>query len=314
MTAGLGIDAFTMAFNGNDVTAVELNPLKSKFLEYNAKVLGLQNFNVINADSLEVLKNSSEKFDVIFADPSRRNTENNRLYNLKDCIPDVISNQGLLLESANNVLIKASPLLDLSQTIRDFPTTTALYVVGVKGECKEILIYLNKKLFTEKASIDIFSIDLNTEGEIINLFKTERKKDSLINFPSEIPYINTNELTPGRFILEPSSLIMKIAPWKEICYKFKSKKFSPSSHLFLSDHKPDYFPGRVTRIEKLISKKDRKSFKGFPASVVSKNHPLSSEEIRKDWNLAEGNDFFIYASSIGKTKVFILTNNSQYFP
>ena len=302
MTAGLGIDSLTFATR-SQVTAVELNPMKAEILKKNAEILGRGSLIVLNLDSIEYLKSTDQNFDLIFVDPSRRDTANKRVYNLRDCSPDVIGHQNLLISKASTVLIKASPLLDVSQTLKDFHNIKTIRAVGVKGECKELLIELDKQSDSSE-SVSFEAVNLDTEGNIISLFSTNSKdKERLCRFAS------LNDVSSPCYILEPSAMVMKFAPWNIISDKFKAKKFDKSSHLFLAQSLPKDFPGRVTKFKSVIKKQDRKSLEGFPASVVSKNHPMTSDEIRKSFRLKEGDDNFIYASRIEGKPILLLSES-----
>lgn len=307
MTGGLGIDALTFARNQCEVTVVELNKEKADILNKNSHILGLENFKVINADSCEVLAQTSIIYDCIFVDPARRNSNNQRVYNLHDCSPDILKLQDMMLSKSKRIFIKASPLLDISQTIVDFPRIKAIRAIGVKGECKEILIELNPELLPgESRMILTEAINLDNNGNIISVLSTERYLKPG-NENTNLFYLSEDDLKPGVFILEPSAMVMKLNPWAKICKDYNAKKFGVSSHLFISNDLPINFPGRVTKFDRFLTKKDRKSLIGFPASVVSKNHPLSSETIRNNFKLREGDDNFIYATRIENKPVFLLT-------
>ena len=89
------------------------------------------------------LQQSEEHYDWIFVDPARRDSGNNRCFLLQDSLPDVVSHQDLLLAHADNVLIKASPLLDITQTLRDFSNVRSIIILSYKNEVKEVLIHLS---------------------------------------------------------------------------------------------------------------------------------------------------------------------------
>lgn len=297
LTGGLGIDALTFALVNQKMKVLELDSNKASMLSYNAGVLGVEDFGVINRDSIAFLKEAKETFDVIFVDPSRRDTNQKRVYNLRDCSPDVVENQELLLEKSQRVMIKASPLLDVTQTLRDFKNISSVKAVGVKGECKEILVEL-KRDFSDTPVLE--AVNLDEKGKILNVFRFE--KDS----SCEIQYIDTKEGFEGKYLLEPSAMIMKFGPWSELCKRFTAKKMGQSSHLFVSETYPENFPGRVTRIKQLLKKQDRKTLEGLPASVVSRNYPVTADEIRKKFKLQEGNLNFIYATRVnGKPMMYL---------
>lgn len=305
LTAGLGIDALTFALNGNDVWAIEINETKASTLLNNTKLFNLSNLEVIHDNAVNFLETTNLHFDIIFIDPSRRSTDKKRLYNLHDCNPDVIGLQNSLLSHASKVLIKASPLLDISQTIKDFPNISKIRAIGVKGECKEILIELNSTVNKNinDETIICEAINLDENGNIISSFLCQN--DQFGN----VLYASSDFLKDGAYILEPSAMIMKLAPWGEICKRYEAFKFGKNSNIFISFNVPTNFPGRVTQFQKLIKKQDRKSLKDFPASVVSKNYPLSSEEIRKELKLKEGDQNFIYATKLDDKPLMFLSKS-----
>lgn len=306
MTAGLGIDAFCFGEKVKSVTTIDIDPNKSAILEHNRKILGLTNLNVICKDSIEYLIGSNIKFDLIFIDPSRRDSNNNRIYNLKDCLPDVVSNQSLMKSKSERILIKASPMIDISQTLRDLNNIKAIMAIGIKGECKEILIEIDS---CNHKSTTIEAINLDKDGQVLSRFATEYPSPS--ENRSIIEYASLKEISKDKFILEPSAMIMKISPWKDICQKFKAKKLGVSSNLFISSEYPSEFPGRVTAINRIIKKQDWKTLKDLPATAVSKNHPLSSDQLRKSLDLREGDQYFLYATKIEEKPVIILSKAVQ---
>lgn len=317
MTAGLGIDALSMALNDNKVLAVEKDSEKAKALIHNSRLFDLYDFKVLNCDSCEFIKDTEQKFDFIFIDPARRDSANKRVYNLRDCSPDVLDMMPILSEKAKHILIKASPMLDISQTVKDFSNISAIKVVGVKGECKEVLIIIDNNADNHNSNkghrdINIEALDMDNEGNIINSLSTKLNKvSSDLQKESSNPssFLTENDIIPGKFLLEPSAMIMKIAPWKEIMEKYDAIKFGHSSHLFISEKLPEDFPGRVTEIVGIIKKTDRRNLKGMEATVVSKNHPLSSAELRKSLQIKEGDKNFIYATKTGQKPVLILTKS-----
>lgn len=305
MSAGLGIDAMAAALAGASVTAVEINPDKAEALAYNARMLNLRDFKVVCDDSVRFLENLPGRFDIIYIDPARRDASHRRLYNFHDCSPDVIALAPLLLQKAHKIVIKGSPMLDITESLHDFHNIHSIKAIGVKGECKEILLQLSLSDSLGE-EIQAEAINLDNEGNIISSFstllsRTKRKE------PNLMPLITEEEIEPGHYLMEPSPMVMKLSPWRKLCEKFKARQLSPSSHLFLSEHYPGAFPGRVTRIERIIKKSDRKSLAQLPATVVSRNHPLSADEIRKSLKLREGDQNFIYASRIGAKPLMIQT-------
>lgn len=297
MTAGLGIDALSFAASGAKVTACELEAIKCEALKHNAEILGLDSFKVYEGDSIEFLNYSTNQFDVIFIDPARRGEENRRVYNLHDCIPDIISIKDQILKRSSRLLVKASPLLDITQTLRDFVKVSAIHSVCVEGECKEILIDINNSSLL----LTYHAVDLDREGNIISrLDYTEDESKS-----GEILF--TKPSSTFRYLYEPNAAVMKLAPWKVLQQKFPDlEKLDTVSHIFVSNTLYNSFPGRVMEIEKEITNKDRKTLKGLPVNIVSRNFPAKADELRKKLGVKEGKDKFLYATRLSSRPVMIL--------
>ena len=301
MTAGLGIDAISFARRGADVTAIELDKIKCEALQHNIKAENINNISVINADSVNWIKQSSYLFDTIFIDPARRGNDKSRLYNLHDCSPDVVSLQDEIMSHTKSLLIKASPMLDVSETLRDIENASAIHVVCVEGECKEILIEINQ----ENKLRNFFAVDLNRSGHILSQLKYNENDGQ-----QEIVY--AQDIHSSHYLYEPNAAVMKLSPWKVLSCKFPNlKKLAPDSHIFISADLYDDFPGRIMRIEKEINKKDRNSLKGIPINIVSRNYPLSADSLRKDIGAKEGQDDFLYASRLGKKPVLLKCTRVQ---
>lgn len=309
MTAGLGIDAISFASVGKSVTALELDKNKAEILLHNKDVKGCLDLNVINQDSITFLKNTDDKFDLIFIDPARRDENKNRVFKLQDCSPDIVGNIDLILKKTEKLLIKASPLLDVTETLRILPQLTAVRAIGVKGECKELLLEVSDKKIPNGAhDIILEAIDLDINGTVLSRFTVSTTYAENKGNQSGIKFAGPEDIKTGHFLLEPSAMMMKLACWDKICNQFNALKLDKSSHLFISDVNHDSFPGRVTKIDKVIKKQDRKSYMGFPASVVSRNYPMSSDELRKLFKLKEGDNHFFYATRVGDKPVIISTD------
>ena len=307
MTSGLGIDAMTFARNGAIVTACDIDKNRTDILNHNKTVLGLSSLSPVWGDSVDYLEKTEEKFDLIFIDPSRRDIRNRRLYNLHDCLPDIIEIQDLLAAGATRILIKASPMLDITRTLLDIKNVSSISAVGVKGECKEILIeIIPGKQMSALQSVVIRAIDLNPDGSILSEF-TARSGSAT----EDIRYADVIDIKNGSYLLEPSAMIMKIAPWHQIAKIFSAKKLGKSSHLFITDELPSDFPGRVTEISHIVTNRNKSDLADLPATVISRNHPLSSDELRKQLRIKEGDKNFIYATRIGEKPVLIFSRAVQ---
>lgn len=304
MTAGLGIDSMAFAFNGCHVTSCELDEFKAEVLRYNASVSGLETLSVINADSTEWIRHSEERFEIIFVDPARRSDDDRRLYNFHDCSPDILTNLDGLLNKCETLLIKASPLLDISQTLKDIPNARKITTISVSGECKEVLVEAASGVTSVEEAM---AIDLTQDGDVNYRFSYSPL--GIENWPENeaaIKFAKEEDIQSGAYLYEPGATVMKLNAWGPLSAQFPGiKKLGVSSHLFVSPVLYKEFPGRIMTIDSLIDKRSRKSLKGSPANVVTRNYPIKTEELRKKLGVREGTDRFIYATRLGDSPILI---------
>ena len=259
--------------------------------------------DVVNADSSEWIRSVCPEPEIIFIDPARRDSQNGRVYNFHDCAPDIISLQRSLSQRCQKLLIKASPLLDITATVNDIHDVKAIRAISVNGECKEILVEVEKGASYGLAE----AIDLDRRGNISSRFSFMPG-----NASGCVDLASLSDIREGSYLYEPNSSMMKLAPWDELSERHPGlKKFDHSSHLFVSTELIPEFPGRILLIEGTIANKDRKALKGFPVNIVSRNYPLSAEELRKRLGAKEGKDRFVYASRIGGKPIMIIAERHR---
>ena len=63
---------------------------------------------------------------------------------LKDCLPNVPENLELLFSKSNQILIKNSPILDISKTIKELRFVKEIHIIAIHNEVKELLFILEK--------------------------------------------------------------------------------------------------------------------------------------------------------------------------
>lgn len=287
LTAGLGIDDLTFAMSGIDVTACEINSKKSEALSHNSEILGLSDrIRVFNVDSMRFIETCDERFDVVFADPARRSSTGKRLHALSDCQPDILAGLDNIMRLSDRILVKSSPLLDLTLIRETVRNLSHIYVVCLKGECKEVLIDIQRNSeFTGTTVVDLYM------GGIISTFECHHS-------PTDISPDFAKNCSPidYTYIYEPNSGVMKTGAWGELCNRFRDiHKADSNTHLFLSNKLFTDFPGRILIIDEIPDKKALKGLKGSKCNVVTRNYPLSAPDLAKKYSLIPGSDRFLYA-------------------
>lgn len=301
MTAGLGIDSMSISKKVKSVLAIERFKKYCEVLRHNYHQFGLDNLTVINQDSTEWLDKDSEMYDAIFVDPARRGDSNNRVAAFSDCEPDIIPLMDIMLSKAKRVIIKASPMLDVTQVCRELPSLHKLRIVSFKGECKELLADCRQDNFNKgKKRIECVNIDKFGCVRVFecNLKDVGTQPDSFANISSEDIY---------SYLYEPSPEIMKASPWLSITKKYNGlEKISPETHLFIGNILYQDFPGRILKITGKADKKCLKSLKGEAINVVCRNYPENPITVSHKLGLRSGEDRFLYCFRLKNKKTLRL--------
>lgn len=289
LTAGLGVDVMSMAMGGAEVTAVEIEEEKCDVLRYNTALAGLS-VTVLHGDANDIVKSlPPDSFDIIYIDPARRDSAGRRTYAFSDCRPDVNSLLPFMLTVAPKVIIKASPLLDITAIIGELPGIEAIEVVSVRGEVKELLITVGRNQSADSQKPDVKITMIDSEGEFSGL---TLHMDDLGT--GEVIYAD-EDIRPGMWLCEPDAAIMKCAPWGILSNRFHGlKKISRDTHLFLSEDYPEGFPGRIVRINCIPDKRQLKLLAGKHINVSTRNFPGGTDALRKRLRLIDGGEDFIY--------------------
>ena len=289
LTTGFGVDAYYMGQNFEIVTCIERNDDLAKIVRNNFELISPNKFEVISSDALDYLRNSTESFDLIYLDPDRRGSQNQKFFKLSDCDPDVMQLWATLLERGKQVLIKTSPMLDIKGVIRDLPEVQKIWVLSVKNEVKEVLLYWSSS-----------QIEAKTEIICVNLFPS---KQHTFHFEFEDEEsVDIEYGSVGKFLIEPFSSILKAGAFKIFAHNFKLKKLNPNSHLYTSTSLPENIPGRVFEVIEEIKANKQEIKKKFPSGIVNvltRNFAIKADELKKKFNLKDGGSDFLIGTKVG---------------
>ena len=299
LTGGLGVDSYFLSEKFKTSYYVENQKELCDLAEHNFAVLG-RKIAIVNSDA-ETFLNQNLKFDLIFIDPARRDIYNRKMVSLHDCSPDVVNlvetRHGTSLHGTT-MLIKLSPMLDISMIINELSNISEIHIVSVKNECKEVLVLLQPDYNGDPL---VISTEAKRSGEILFKFKQNE----------ELTAIPTFATTIRKYLYEPNASIMKSGAFKLISQRFGIDKLHINSHLYTSDNLIPDFPGRVFEVVGFapFNKKVKKELLNdiTEASVAVRNFPLSANEMRKALNLKESDENFVFGTTMmGEKKVVIL--------
>ncbi len=278
MTGGFGVDSYYFSQKFEKVFHYEINKELSEIAAANLKTLFADNVDCFNEDGLNALNNS--KFNIIYADPSRRHETKGKVFFLRDCEPNIPENLSKILESCNVLMVKTSPMLDISVGLQELKNVFEIHIVAISNEVKELL-WLLKKNYEGSPEIKTININFNAE----ETFNFER------DTYSEAVYA-----LPNRFLYEPNAAIMKSGAFENISEAFKIKKLHKHTHLYTSEALRE-FPGRRFFIEKSINytkSEIKKNLNINTANITTRNFPESVELLRKKWKIKDGGNTYLF--------------------
>jgi len=291
ITGGFGIDSYVLSQASTNLDFVEPNATLTAIVKHNFDILGIQNVVYHCSKVEDFLNASSRKVDLVLVDPSRRDIRSKKVFRLSDCQPDIKSLLPKLFNITNRVLLKVSPLLDLQLGLNELEHVKKIIVVSVANECKELLFLLQDN-FSGEPSIETYSLD--KQGRVVHsfCFTIGAEKTAHSDFGD-----------PQLYLYEPNASILKSGAFKLIGEKFSLRKLHPNTHLYTSSVVLKKFPGRVFKIEELAF--NRSNIPERKANVITRNYPLTAEQLKKILKLEDGGENYVIGFS-GMKKKFIV--------
>ncbi|MDX1470060.1 MAG: class I SAM-dependent methyltransferase [Flavobacteriaceae bacterium] len=296
ITGGMGVDDFYFSKCFNQVYTCEINPELAEITKHNFQVLGVKNNKVLNEDGIKFLGKTEKNFDWIYIDPSRRPHSKGKIFMLQDSEPNVIENLALLRSRGKRIMIKTSPLLDISSGVKDLKHVEEIHVVSINNEVKELLWIL-----------DAHS---NQDLTIVTVNITQNDKEEF-TFPlSEEHGLDGDYSEPLNYLYEPNASIMKSGGFNSLSQKLELPKLHPNSHLYTSIEKVE-FPGRVFKIQKKLPYHPKTLKKELPktANIATRNFPKTVAEIRKELKIKDGGNTYIFFSTDKNSEKIVLVCN-----
>lgn len=293
LTGGYGVDTFFLSEKIPQAHYVERNAELCAIAQHNFSLAcpQIQVHNTTAEEFLASLPFASSPRRLIYLDPARRSQSGGKVFRIEDCEPNVLGLLPTLRAVAQRILIKFSPMLDITAAIRALGDGWDTHVVAVGNEVKEVLF------FTGHGAIHAVNI-LPTHTDRF-LFTEAEEKATMPVFATQVK----------QYLYEPNAAIIKAGAFRLICQRFAGlEKLDKNTHLYTSDQLLPDFPGRVWQvIDPHV--KDPKSLALNPNakfSILSRNYPLTPEQMRKKYKLPDGNDFYLIGARLASKPTLIL--------
>jgi len=294
LTGGFGVDSYYFSKRFKTVTHCEINRELSDIVKHNFDVLSIHNIHCQQTDGIAYLKNNETLFSTIYVDPSRRNDSKGKVFMLSDCLPNIPEHLDLLFKRTKTILIKTSPLLDLSIGISELKHIKTIFCVALNNEVKELLWLLEKEY---SGSITIETVNISKNKQDTFNFKL---KDEVLH--------QAHYSEPLTYLYEPNAAILKSGAFNSVAEKLQIKKLHKHSHLYTSDDLIN-FPGRTFKIDSVLDynpKQFKKVFKGNKANITTRNFPDSVSTIRKKLKLNDGGDSYLFFTTNCNNKKIVI--------
>ena len=297
LTGGTGVDSFFLSRSFEEVIYVEKNEALLQLTVHNHSVLGAKNITHHCQDAASFIASSSKKLDLIYIDPSRRSASNKKVFRFAECSPDVVSLLPTLLTISGTILIKASPLIDIKQGIKELGHVSRVYVVGYNNECKEILFLVNSNVGFPAL---IEAIDLSPDDAVDRSISFKHNEEA----QAEVTYAE-----PETYLYEPNAMILKAGAFKLVATKYGLKKIAPNTHLYTSSEVVNSFPGKIYKVENYLKSNPKSVAALLPsgkANIITRNYPLTPAQVKSKLKLKDGGESFVIGFSGTKKKYLAL--------
>lgn len=301
-TGGFGVDCYFISRNASHAIYNEISSELSSIVSENYKTLGCGNTEISCKDASDLLSTlSDDSLDLIYLDPARRDGAGRKVVSISDCQPDVKALQDNLLRVAKNVMVKLSPMLDISRALTELRNVNRILIIGLEGECKE-LVFILERGYTHEPVIE--AVDINADGTPEMAVSSAKSADNALPLPVADPA----QLQPGTYISEPSAPYMKSALFRTIAATTGTALLHPDTHLFWSKEKPESFPGRIFKLEGIIpfDKRSLSALSKTQANLSVRNFPETAPQLQQKLKLKDGGSRYLIATTLSNGKRVLL--------
>ena len=302
MTGGLGVDSWFFSKKASKVIYCEMQEPLCKAARYNFQILKAGNITVSNIlitpESCRALLTEHNP-DIVYIDPARRGEGGKKVFLIEDCTPDVLTIKDEIFRHVRHILIKLSPMADITMVCQRLGSICReVHVVAAGGECKELLIWMDREWDDEAA---IISVEIQSQTLSHNpffRFTVSEEKAVQPTYDGRLTSLKSKE----GCIFEPGKALMKAAPFNLIASRFGICKLGRSTHYYMTDNpeKAEELKryGKVFRIVECLplDKRNIKEIgKRYPkAEVTARNIPMDTDTLRKKLGVTSGDDAHIF--------------------
>ena len=325
LTGGYGVDSWSFSKVADQILYCEMlsvlcDAARHNFAALRATNIQVENITISPSDSPHHTEHSEGSLtqildsfnpDIIYLDPARRSDTGKKVFLIEECTPDVLTLKDELFSQSRNILLKLSPMADITMVCERLGRCCReVYVVAMGGECKELLIWMDREWSDEYTITAVElpshfdSIYHREHSESISQASETDAKATFCFTPSEEKAAQTSiatkeDITQANFLFEPGKALMKAGAFNTLCHRFGLKKLGRSTHYYIIG-KEELVSG-LGKTYQIISQGplDKRSIKAagaaYPKSeVTARNIPMDTETLRKKLGITSGDDAHIF--------------------
>lgn len=282
LTGGFGVDSYYLSKKFKHWSYIESNKELFDLAPHNFGILGATNIEIINSTAEEYIAKQKTHLDIIYIDPDRR-PDNKRVSGFKDSRPNIIELLPYFINLNSQVLIKASPMVDIKACLMDLKSVVNVIVLAAENEVKEVLFHLS---FDQVVEPTIRAINLVRGHEFNFYFKyseelQEELKTSLVS----------------TYLYEPNAAILKSGAFKTVNNRFGLTKLNKNTHLYTSKEVVSDFPGRTFSVLANVNYSHKEIAAALPdlkANVSTRNFIDTSDQMKKKLKIKDGGDVYLF--------------------
>ena len=298
LTGGYGVDTYFLSEQMAQAHYVERNEELCRIAQHNFQIAN-KPIHVHNTSAEDFLAQYSmagsvssdvKKEFVVYLDPARRDAHGGKVFRIEDCEPNIIKILPSLRAISNTILIKFSPMLDITSALQSLGNEWDVHVVALHNEVKEIIFVTGNNR--------IHAANILHEGNDQFSFTRSEEKSALCAMADCI----------CEYIYEPNAAIIKAGAFRLVSERYQLHKLDQNTHLYTADQLIEDFPGRVWKViaQPIKNQRDIAALGIQRAAILTRNYPLTPEELRKKFKVQESDSHFLIGARIATKPTLIL--------
>ena len=298
LTGGYGVDTYFLSEQTTQAHYVERNEELCRIAQHNFQIAN-KPIHVHNTSAEDFLAQYSmagsvssdvKKEVVVYLDPARRDAHGGKVFRIEDCEPNIIKILPSLRAISSTILIKFSPMLDITSALQSLGNEWNVHVVALHNEVKEIIFVTGNNR--------IHAVNILHEGNDQFSFTRSEEKSALCAMADCI----------CEYIYEPNAAIIKAGAFRLVAERFQLHKLDHNTHLYTADQLTENFPGRVWKViaQPIKNQRDIAALSIQRAAILTRNYPLTPEELRKKFKVQESDSHFLIGARIATKPTLIL--------